>query len=176
MPNRKLGKPTDQRVAMLRNRTTALLWNGRIITTEARAKDVRPIAEKIITLGVAEYKNSTKGTKEIKNDKDQIVEVETVVDMPSKLHARRQMMSYLYDIPVPKGRKESKKEYRARIKGIGHPVVERVFREIAPAMDGRKGGYTRIMKLGPRRGDGAEMVVIELVNYTLPTADKKKNA
>ena len=176
MPNRKLGKPTDQRVAMLRNLTTALLWNGRIITTEARAKDVRPIAEEIIILGVAEYKNSTKGTKEIKNDKDQIVEVETVVDMPSKLHARRQMMSYLYDIPVPKGRKESKKEYRARIKGIGHPVVERVFREIAPAMDGRKGGYTRIMKLGPRRGDGAEMVVIELVNYTLPTADKKKNA
>ena len=81
MPNRKLGKPTDQRVAMLRNLTTALLWNGRIITTEARAKDVRPIAEKIITLGVAEYKNSTKGTKEIKNDKDQIVEVETVVDI-----------------------------------------------------------------------------------------------
>ncbi|MDO4568296.1 MAG: 50S ribosomal protein L17 [Clostridia bacterium] len=172
MPNRKLGKPTDQRVAMLRNLTTALLWNGRIITTEARAKDVRPIAEKIITLAVAEYKNSTTGKKEIKNDKDQIVEVETYVDLPSKLHARRQIMSYLYDIPIPKGRKESKTEYRKRIKGIGHPVVERLFREIAPAMDGRTGGYTRIMKLGPRRGDAAEMAIIELVNYTLP--EKKK--
>ena len=143
MPNRKLGKASDQRDAMLRNLTTALLWNGKIVTTEKRAKEVRPIAEKLITLAVSEYKKTN--------------------DLPSKLHARRQIMSYLYDIPAAKNEKESKSEYKARTKGHAHPVVEKLFNEIAPKYEGRNGGYTRILKMGPRRGDAAEMAVIELI-------------
>ena len=163
MPNRKLGRPSDQRRAMLRNLTTALLWNGKIITTEDRAKEVRPIAEKLITLAVSEYKNTTTVRKETLNDKKQVVEVDKYVDMPSKLHARRQMMSYLYEVTPEKSKKESKKEYKERTADASHPVVEKLFREIAPKYDGRNGGYTRIMKLGPRRGDGAQMAIIELV-------------
>ena len=98
MPNRKLGKPSDQRRAMLRNLTTALIWNGRIVTTEKRAKEVRPIAEKLITLAVSEYKNTVTVRKEVHNDKDQVVEVEKINDLPSKLHARRQIMAYLLSL------------------------------------------------------------------------------
>ncbi len=163
MPNRKLGKPTNQRVAMLRNLTTALIWNGKIVTTEARAKEVRPIAEKLITLAVKEYENTVQVTKETRNDKLQIVQVEKTNDLPSKLHARRQIMSYLYDFPEFKSKKESKSEYNERTKDRAHAVVEKLFRDIAPKYKDRNGGYTRIMKLGPRRGDAAEMVIIELV-------------
>ena len=172
MANRKLGKPSDQRVALLRNQTTALLWNGKIITTETRAKEIRSIAEKIITLAVNEYQNSETVEKETYNEKGQIVKAEKQQDKPSKLHARRQIMAYLYDMPEPKqekdGKVESKSDYKERTKDNRHPVVEKLFREIAPkydarAKEGKKGGYTRITKLGPRRGDAAEMVVLELV-------------
>ena len=172
MANRKLGKPSDQRVALLRNQTTALLWNGKIITTETRAKEIRSIAEKIITLAVSEYQNSETVEKETYNEKGQIVKAEKQQDKPSKLHARRQIMAYLYDMPEPKkekdGKVESKSDYKERTKDNRHPVVEKLFREIAPkydarAKEGKKGGYTRITKLGPRRGDAAEMVVLELV-------------
>ena len=163
MPNRKLGKASDQRDAMLRNLTTALLYNGKIVTTEARAKEVRPIAEKLITIAVSEYKNTVSVEKETRNDKQQIVKVEKENDLPGKLHARRQIMSYLYKIPAAKEEDESKKDYKERTKSVANPVVEKLFREIAPKYDGRKGGYTRILKMGPRRGDGAEMAVLELV-------------
>ena len=172
MANRKLGKPSDQRVALLRNQTTALLWNGKIITTETRAKEIRSIAEKIITLAISEYENGETVEKETYNEKGQIVKAEKQQDKPSKLHARRQIMAYLYDMPEPKkekdGKVESKSEYKERTKDVRHPVVEKLFREIAPkydarAKEGKKGGYTRITKLGPRRGDAAEMVVLELV-------------
>ena len=172
MANRKLGKPSDQRVALLRNQTTALLWNGKIITTETRAKEIRSIAEKLITLAVNEYENSETVEKETYNEKGQIIKVERQQDLPGKLHARRQIMAYLYDIPEPKqekdGKVESKSDYKERTKDNRHPVVEKLFREIAPkydarAKEGKKGGYTRITKLGPRRGDAAEMVVLELV-------------
>lgn len=168
MPNRKLGKASDQRDAMLRNLTTALLWNGKIVTTEARAKEVRSIAEKLITLAVKEYSNSNTVEKDTYNEKDQIVKVEKVVDQPSKLHARRMIMSYLYDMPAPKEKGESKSDYKERTADRAHPVVEKLFRDLAPKYDKRnsevgRGGYTRIYKLGPRRGDAAEMVVLELV-------------
>lgn len=163
MPNRKLNKATDQRDAMLRNMVTAFLWNGKLVTTEARAKEVRPIAEKLITLAVSEYKNSETVIKTTLNDKQQTVEVEKVVDKPSKLHARRQIMAYLYDMPLPRNEKETKPEYAKRSKETPHPVVEKLFREIAPKYDGRNGGYTRVLKLGPRRGDAAEMAMIELI-------------
>ena len=163
MPNRKLGKASDQRDAMLRNLTTALLYNGKIVTTVARAKEVRPIAEKLITLAVSEYKNTVTVEKETRNDKQQIVKVEKVNDLPSKLHARRQIMAYLYDVPASRENKETKREYTARTKSAGSPVVEKLFQELAPKYDGRNGGYTRILKMGPRRGDGAEMAVLELI-------------
>ena len=168
MANRKLGQPTDQRVAMLRNLTTALIWNGKIVTTETRAKEVRSIAEKIITLAVKEYKNFDMVEKEVYNEKGQVSKEEKPQDRPSKLHARRQIMSYLYDVPELKKEDESKSEYRKRTKGNNHPVVEKLVRELAPKYDGRiqegkKGGYTRMYKLGVRRGDAAPMVVLELV-------------
>ncbi len=163
MPNRKLGRPSDQRDAMLRNLTTALLWNGKIVTTEARAKELRPIAEKLITLAIGEYKNTVTVEKETRNEKQQIVKVEKTNDSPGRLHARRQIMAYLYDIPLPRKDKESKKEYAERMKQTPNPVVEKLFRELAPKYENRRGGYTRLYKLGPRRGDAAEMAVIELV-------------
>ncbi len=168
MANRKFSKTTDQRVAMLRNLTTALIWNGKIVTTETRAKEVRSIAEKLITLAVSEYQNYDMVEKEVRNEKDQISKVEKPQDRPSKLHARRQIMAYLYDMPETKKADESKSEYKERTKDNAHPVVEKLFREIAPkyderAKDGKKGGYTRMYKLGARRGDAAPMVVLELV-------------
>ncbi len=163
MPNRKLGKASDQRDAMLRNLTTALLYNGKIVTTEARAKEVRPIAEKLITLAVSEYKNTVSVEKETRNDKQQIVKIPKENDLPGKLHARRQIMAYLYNVPAAKAEDESKSDYKERTKSVANPVVEKLFREIAPKYDGRKGGYTRILKMGPRRGDGAEMAVLELI-------------
>ena len=168
MANRKLGKPTDQRVAMLRNLTTALIWNGKIVTTETRAKEVRSIAEKMITLAVREYKNSETVEKDVMNEKGQVSKVEKVQDLPSKLHARRQIMAYLYDVPELKKAKERKSAYKERTKDRAHPVVEKLFRDLAPKYDARiqegmKGGYTRIYKLGARRGDASPMVVLELI-------------
>jgi large subunit ribosomal protein L17 len=166
MPNRKLNKPTDQRDAMFRNMATALLWNGKLVTTETRAKELRPIVEKLIALAVAEYKNTETVTKTVKtlNDKKQEVEVEKTYnkDLPSKLHARKLIMAYLYNITEVQQHKEKKADFRART-AANYPVVEKLFKEIAPKYEGRNGGYTRIMKLGPRRGDAAEMALIELI-------------
>ena len=166
MPNRKLNKPTDQRDAMFRNMATALLWNGKLVITETRAKELRPIVEKLISLAVAEYKNTETVTKTVKtvNDKQQEIEVEKTSkkDLPSKLHARRQMVAYLYNITEVREHKEKKADFEKRT-AAKHPVVEKLFNEIAPKYDGKNGGYTRIMKLGPRRGDAAEMALIELI-------------
>ena len=109
---RKLGRTTDHRMAMLRAMVTFLLENGRIETTVTRAKEVRPIAEKMVTLG-------KKGT----------------------LAARRQVLAFV----------------------TKEDVVVKLFDEIAPSYQERNGGYTRIVRTGPRRGDAAEMAIIELV-------------
>ncbi|ABS35175.1 MULTISPECIES: 50S ribosomal protein L17 [Clostridium] len=109
---RKLGRPTDQRKAMLRNLVTSFLKHGKIETTETRAKETRSIAEKMITLAKR-----------------------------GDLHARRQVLSFVTE----------------------ETVVQRLFEEIAPKYAERNGGYTRIYKVGPRRGDGAEVVILELV-------------
>ena len=166
---RKLGRTASQRKAMLRNLTTNLLWYGRIETTEAKAKEVRSIVDKMITLAIREYDQTVDVEKEFYNDKKQIVKQTFTNDLPSKLHARRLMMAYLYDIKETKKDDENKKDYKERTKDNKHPVVEKLFREYGPKYRARNqekncaGGYTRIYKLGPRRGDAAEMVIIELV-------------
>ena len=169
MPNRKLGKASDQRRAMLRNLTTNLLWYGRIETTEAKAKEVRRIADKMITLAIKECDNTIATTKETHNDKGQLVTLNVVNDAPSKLHARRMIMSYLYELKDVQRPDEDKADWKERTKGIKYPVVEKLFREYGPKFKARNeekkcaGGYTRIYKLGPRRGDAAEMCVIEII-------------
>lgn len=167
--HRKLGRQTDQRKAILRNLTTALIWNGSIVTTEARAKEVRKLAEKLVTLAAREYGNTVEVSKE-KFDKDgKKSSVKVINDAPSKLAARRQIMEWVYDIQETKLEGESKGDYRERTKDVKHPVVEKLFREYGPKYakraeeSGAKGGYTRILKTGPRRGDAAEMVILQFV-------------
>ena len=167
--HRKLGRPTDQRVAMLRSLTTDLIWHGKITTTEARAKEVRKLAEKLITLAVDEYDKTVEAEKTVFNEKKQTKEITVTNDAPSKLHARKQMMKTLYNYAEPKKKKENREEYAERVGMVNNPVVEKLFREIGPKYrkraeeKGVKGGYTRILKLGPRQGDAAEQVIIELV-------------
>ena len=166
---RKLGRTASQRKALLRNLTTNLLWYGRIQTTEAKAKEVRSIVDKMVTLAIREYDQTVEVEKEFNNEKKQIVKETFVNDLPSKLHARRLMMAYLYDLKDQKKADENKADYKERTKDNKHPVVEKLFREIGPKYKARNaekncaGGYTRIYKLGPRRGDAAEMVIIELI-------------
>lgn len=166
---RKLGRPTDQRKAMLRNQATQLIWFGKIETTLARAKEVRRLAERLITLAVREYDNTVEAVKQYDNEKGQTISITVTNDMPSKLHARRMMMATLYNLKAEQKPDESKSEYKERTKDAKYPVVEKLFRELGPKYRKRNeekscaGGYTRIMRKGPRRGDSAEMVIIELV-------------
>ncbi len=162
MAMRKLGRPSDQRKAMLRGLVTSLLKYGKIETTKMRAKETQRIAEKLITKAIRTYNETVDATKKRDNTK-------VVNDSPRKLAARRAIMEYLYDFPEKKGEKESKYEYKQRTKDVKHPVMEKLFREIAPKYaeraksSGQGGGYTRIVKMGPRRGDAAEVVILELV-------------
>ena len=111
---RKLGRTADQRKALLRNQVTNLIWYGRIETTISKAKEVRRIADKMITLAVRECDNTVSTTKETHNDKGQLVTLDVVNDAPSRLHARRIMMAYLYDLKETKQQDESKADYRER--------------------------------------------------------------
>ncbi len=197
---RKLGRNSSQRKALLRNQVTALLYRGKIVTTEAKAKEVRKIAEGLIALAVKEKDNfeTVKVTAKVpRKDKDgkrvkQIVdkdtgkvlsethrdkegkilriengvtvtvfdEVEKEIkkDLPSRLHARHQMLKVLNpvtEVPTTNaGKKKNTKEV---------DMVAKLFDEIAPKYVGRNGGYTRIIKIGQRKGDGALEVVLELV-------------
>lgn len=174
---RKLGRTSDQRKALLRNQVTALLYNGRIVTTEARAKVVRKVAEGLIALAVKEKDNfeNVKVTAKVpRKDKDgkrvkevvdgkkvtvyDMVEKEIRKDLPSRLHARRQMLKVLYPVTeVPTaaaGRKKNTKEV---------DLAAKIFDEYGAKYANRNGGYTRIIKIGPRKGDAAMEVVLELV-------------
>ena len=170
MAQRKLGcRNAAQRKALIRNQVTNLIWYGRIETTLARAKEVRSMAEHLIAIAIRDCDNTVEVEKKTKNDKEQIVMLNVVNDKPSRLAARRQIMRYLYEIPAVQKEGEDKDDFKARVKDVKHQVVEKVFREIAPKYKkrteekGQGGGYTRIIKKGPRRGDAAEMVILELV-------------
>ena len=165
---RKLGKPTDQRLAMLKTQTTDLLLNGKIVTTEARAKEVKALVDSIIALAVKEHKNFEevdvkvvkakldKNGKKVtekatsKNGKEYLKVVKETTtekrkkDMPSRLSARRNIM-----------KKVNKVE--------GVDLLDKLFNELAPKYEGRQGGYTRILKMEPRRGDNAEMAILQLL-------------
>ena len=174
---RKLGRTSSQRKALLRSQVTALIENGKIVTTEARAKEVKKMAEKLITLAVKEKDNfetvkvtakvarkdsEGKRVKEVVDGKKVTVydEVEKTIkkDMPSRLHARRQMLKVLYPVKeVPtEGAKRKKNTKQV-------DLCDKLFTEIAPKYADRNGGYTRIIKIGQRKGDGALEVVLELV-------------
>lgn len=174
---RKLGRTSSQRKALLRNQVTALLNNGKIVTTEAKAKEVQKIAEGLIALAIKEKDNfetvkvtakvarkdkDGKRVKEVVDGKKKTVydEVEKEIkkDMPSRLHARRQMLKVLYSVTeVPTtnaGKKRGTKEV---------DLVAKLFDEYGAKYADRKGGYTRIVKIGQRKGDGALEVLLELV-------------
>ena len=170
---RKLGKPTDQRIAMLKTQTTDLLLNGKIRTTEARAKEIKSIVDSIIALAVKEKDNfeevevkvvkaklDSKGHKVTekatsKNGKDYLKVVKEEKkekrqkDMPSRLNARRKIMTKINKVKDNEG------------KNVDLPA--KLFNEIAPKYEKNVGGYTRIVKLGKRRGDSAEIVLLELL-------------
>ena len=173
MANRKLGKTTDIRLAMLKNLSTDLIWHEQIQTTEARAKEVKAIVESLIALAVKEKDNfeevevkvvkakrDSKGNKETelvksKNGKEflKVVKEEKMEkrqkDKPSRLNARRKMMTKLNKV------KDSE--------GTPIDLTDKLFNVIAPRYNGRVGGYTQIIKLGQRRGDAAETVILKLV-------------
>ena len=168
---RKLSRTSSQRKALLRGQVTALLANGKIVTTEAKAKEVRKIAEGIFASAIREKDNFEEVTvtaKVARKDKDgkrvkEVVDGKKVTvydevqktikkDLPSRLHARREMLKVLYPVKEGEGKK---------VKEID--LVAKLFDEIAPKYAGRNGGYTRIVKIGQRKGDGALEVVLELV-------------
>ena len=174
---RKLGRTSNQRKALLRSQVTSLLYRGKIVTTEAKAKEIRKIAEGLIALAIREKDNfdevtitakvprkdkDGKRVKEVVDGKKVTVydEVEKKIkkDQPSRLHARRQMLKVLYPVKeVPKeaaGKKRNTKQI---------DLVAKLFDEIAPKYASRNGGYTRMTKLGLRKGDAAMQVLIELV-------------
>ena len=169
MANSKLGIPTKERLAIIRNQVSSLLWNEKLETTLERAKSTRSVAEKILTLAINSYEDTVKVIKTVKNDKGVESKQEFVNDGPKKLNARRKIMSYLYDLQEQKGEKESKAAFRAKTEDVNHPLIEKIFNVYAPRYAeraknlGQKGGYTRIVKLGKRRGDNAETALIELV-------------
>ncbi len=165
---RKLGKPTDQRLAMLKCQTTDLLLNGKIVTTEARAKEVKSLVDSIIALAVKEHKNfeevevkvvkakldnnGKKVTEKVtsKNGKEylKVVKEEKMEkrqkDMPTRLNARRKIMKKVNKVECV-------------------DLLDKLFNELAPKYEGRVGGYTKILKMEPRRGDNGKQAILMLV-------------
>lgn len=166
---RKLKRPTDQRLALLRNLATNLLWHGKIETTVEKAKELRSYAEKLLTLAINTHEDTVKATKRVVDEKGVVTHVEVINDGPKKLAARRKIMSKLYTIGETQLENESKAAFVERTKDIKHPLIEKIFNELAPKYAKRKqelgtgGGYTRILRLDTRKGDAAEIAIIELV-------------
>ena len=170
---RKLGRTSSQRKALLRNQITNLLYHGKIVTTQAKAKEVQKQVEGLSALAIKEKDNfetvkvkakvprkdkDGKRVKEVVDGKKVTVydEVEKEIkkDLPSRLHARRQILRVLYPVVENPGKKRDRKEV---------DLVAKMFDEIAPKYVNRHGGYTRIIKIGQRKGDAAMEVVLELV-------------
>ena len=166
---RKLGVNATQRLALIKNQASALLWNGKIETTVARAKEVSAYVAKIITLAVNTYADTVETEVKVVDAKGKETTKTLVKDGNKKLNARRKIMTLVNDLQEVKGFKESKPDFKKRTKAIKYPLIEKIFNVLAPKYDarakelGQKGGYTRIIKLGQRKGDNAEMCIIELI-------------
>ena len=167
---RKLGLNATQRMALIKNQASALLWYGKIETTEARAKEVAAYCAKILTLAVNNYTDTVETQVKVADDKGKETTKTLIKDGVKKLNARRKIMSMVIDLQEVKGFKESKADFKKRTKAVKSPLIEKIFDEYAPKYATRKeekgqgGGYTRIYKLGPRKGDAAEVAIIELVD------------
>ena len=167
---RKLGVNATQRLALIKNQASALLWHGKIETTVARAKEVAAYVSKIITLAVNTYTDTVETEVKVADAKGKETTKTLVKDGTKKLNARRKIMTLVNDLQEVKGFKESKPEFKKRTKAIKYPLIEKIFDEYAPKYANRKeekgqgGGYTRIYKLGARKGDAAEAAIIELVD------------
>ena len=174
---RKLGRTSSQRKALLRSQVTQLIYKGKIKTTEAKAKEIRKIAESLVTMAIKEKDNFdtvTVDAKVARKDKDgkrvkevvdgkkvtvyDTVQKEIKKDQPSKLHARRQMVKALYDVTEVPTAAAGKKKNTKKV-----DLTNKLFNEIAPKYASRNGGYTRLVKIGLRHGDGAMEVLLELV-------------
>ena len=174
---RKLSRTSNQRKALLRNQVTNLLHHGKIVTTEAKAKEIRKIAEGLIAMAVREKDNfetvtvtakvarkdaDGKRVKEVVDGKKvtvyETVQKEIKKDLPSRLHARRQMLKVLYGVTEVPAQAAGKKNGTKSV-----DLVAKLFDEVAPKYVSRNGGYTRIVKIGQRKGDAAMTVVLELV-------------
>lgn len=174
---RKLSRTSAQRKALIRAQVTSLLHNGKIVTTEAKAKEIRKVAEGLIALAVKEKDNFEEVTVKAKvalKDKDgkrvkevvdgkkvtkyEMVDKKIKKDLPSRLHARRQMLKVLYTVTEVPDAVAGKKKNTKSV-----DLVDKLFTEIAPKYVDRNGGYTRIVKIGLRKGDAAMEVLLELV-------------
>lgn len=167
--NTKLGKPTDQKLAMVSNLASDLLWYGHIETTFDRAKTAAALAEKVITLAVDSYQDVVTVEKTTLDNNGKEKKVSVSKDGVKKLNARRKIISLLYDRQEKRQKGEKLAAFEARTQGIEMPLVEKIFDDYAPryaercAEKGQRGGYTRVLKTTIRRGDNAQMAIAELV-------------
>lgn len=169
MDTRKLGKPTDQRLAMVSNLATDILWYGHIETTFDRAKAAARVVDKVITLAVNSYEDVVTAEKKTvdANGKEKTVSVSK--DGAKKMNARRQIVKLVENRQEQRKKGEKLADFEARTQGIEMPLVEKIFDDLAPKYAarnkevGQKGGYTRVVKTTIRRGDNAQMAIVELV-------------
>ena len=169
MSNAKLGRPTEERLAIMRNQATDLLWKGKIETTVARAKSLKSYVEKLLTLAINSYDDVTTVTKTTVHAKGEKVTREVMNNGPKKLAARRKIMAKSYSVKEERKPGEKKADYLTRIDNIKNPLCEKIFNVYAPKYAarakevGQGGGYTRILKVGTRKGDNADMAIVELI-------------
>ena len=167
---RKLGMNATKRMALIKNQASALLWHGKIETTLARAEEVEAYVAKILTLAVNTYTDTVESEVVVTDSKGKEIKKTLVKDGNKKLNARRKIMTMVNDLQEVRGFRETRTEFKKRTKAVKSPLIEKIFDEYAPKYASRKeekgngGGYTRIYKLGPRRGDAAEVAIIELVD------------
>ncbi|MBP3581167.1 MAG: 50S ribosomal protein L17 [Clostridia bacterium] len=166
---KKLGKPTDQRLALVSNLATDILWFGHIETTFDRAKAAARVVEKVITLAVNTYEDVVTTEKVTLDNNGKEKKVTVSKDGVKKLAARRTIIAMLQDRQEQRKKGEKLVDFEARTQGIEMPLIEKIFDDIAPKYAarakevGQKGGYTRVVKTTIRRGDNAQMALVELV-------------
>ena len=169
MNTQKLGKPTDQRLALVSGLASDLLWYGRIETTLDRAKAAARYAEKCITLAVKNYQDVVTEEKATKDASGKEKKVTISKDGPAKLAARRKLLGMLEDRQEQRVKGEKKAAFKARKGDIKYPLIEKLFEDLAPKYvnrateKGTAGGYTRVIKTSVRRGDNAQLAIVELV-------------